>query len=866
MLAKLRNSLRLQLVLLIGLLAIASAVAYVLLTTWLVQNQTEEDRLRLQRVLATRMASQMAHDMADRTRELRFLAGLDRLRDPTRSAADKQNLLLAKKAVFPLYAWIGIADAQGRVIASTEPRINGAEVSQRSWFLGGRQRLHQEDLHEAVLLGKLLPPPQHDELPLRLMDIALPLHDKEGAFIGVLGAHLGLDWTYQLRNQLLDQLDEPDLEMLLVNRLGDVIVGTGSLPAGKANLSSLDAVQQSLGGRTVTTVETWPDGRRYLTAAAPALGTHPYPGLGWAVLVRLDEATAFGEARRLGWITLGVGLSSALCFSAVIWWTVGRKLRPMERLSQAVAAFDVNSHQVPLPAVEGEGEVAVFARSMSHVVNALGESRERFQTLFDHAPVAMTFINPDGTIRLLNARFTEVMGYEARHLPDIEQWFMQAYPEGPSRDAARTRWQQALPHIGQATKPLPSFEHELRCFDGSTRIVEASGIALPDGVLVSLHDLTERRQAEASLRLWAEAFEHSDVGFMIADVKTNTVIAANPAFSRQRGYAPNELSGMPVRCLYPEHATAGLHAALERVNEQDHVVFETEHIARDGHTFPVLIDVTLLRDGEGRPLRRIAHVLDLTERERAAQEIRRLNAELEQRVVERTAELSAANRELNSFSYTVSHDLRAPLRTVNGFVELLVGECADALGREGREYLQRIQNGTRRMGELIEGLLALSRHTSKPLEREAVNLSAIAQRRLAELAAADPTRQVAVQIEPDLVADCDASLAEALMVNLLDNAWKYSAKTDDAQICFGRGEVDGLRGFCVRDNGAGFDMALASHLFEPFQRLHHPSDFQGTGVGLATVRRIVDRHGGRITVQAAPGQGARFCFTLRPEG
>ena len=279
----------------------------------------------------------------------------------------------------------------------------------------------------------------------------------------------------------------------------------------------------------------------------------------------------------------------------------------------------------------------------------------------------------------------------------------------------------------------------------------------------------------------------------------------------------------------------------------------------------MLIDLTVLRDADGRPVRRVSYVQDLTERERAAQEIRRLNAELEQRVIERTAELSAANRELNAFAAAVTHDLRAPLRTVNGFVQILMDEFAGLLGDEGRQHLQRIQNGTRRMGELIEGLLALSHHTNKPLDRTRVDLSTIATRRLAELAAAEPARQVVVEVEPGLVADCDAALAEALLVNLLDNAWKYSARTPQAHIRFCRDTVDGLSGFCVCDNGAGFDMAKAGHLFEPFQRLHHPSEFQGTGVGLATVRRIVDRHGGRITVQAAPGQGARFCFTLRAE-
>lgn len=843
-----------------------STVCYVLLTTWLVQKQIVQDQLRLQRTLATRMASQLAHNMNDRTLEMRFLASMDRLRDPARRPADKQAMLLAKQATNPVYAWIGIADAQGRIIASTEPRINGADVAQRSWFLGGRKGLYHEDIHEAVLLGKLLPRPRLDELPLRLMDIALPLHDSSGTLIGVLAAHLSLDWTYQLRDQLLDQLNEPSLEMLLVNHAGEVIVGSDSLPARATNLSTLDVVRRAQAGQIATAVVAWPDGRRYLAAAAPALGTHPFPGLGWTVLVRLDEATLFADARRLGQMTLALGLCVALAASGLIWWMLGRKLRPMEQLSQAASQLDIDHPRALLPGVEGEGEVAVFARSMGRVVNALGESRERFQTLFDHAPVAMVFVTPDGRLQFLNDRFTELLGYDARHLPDIEQWFVQAFPEGPARDAARERWRRVLPFVGPSPMTLPKSEHELRCFDGSVRIVEASGIALPDGLLFSFQDLTERRQAETGLRLWAEAFEHSEVGVMIADVRSNTIIAANPAFAQQRGYEPKELTGMPVLCLYPEHATAGLRAALSRVHQQDHVVFETEHIARDGHIFPVLIDVTVLRDGAGQPVRRIAYVQDLTERERAAREIRRLNAELEQRVVERTAELSAANRELDSFAYTVSHDLRAPLRTIGGFVQILQEEYSSALGSEGREHLQRIRNGTRRMGELIEGLLALSRHTNKPLERGPVDLSAIAERRLAELAAADPTRRVDVRIEPGLVADCDAALAEALMVNLLDNAWKYSAKTTHAAICFCQDEVDGLRGFCVSDNGAGFDMSKAGHLFEPFQRLHHASDFQGTGVGLATVRRIVDRHGGRVTAQAAPGQGARFCFTLRAEG
>jgi hypothetical protein len=716
-----------------------------------------------------------------------------------------------------------------------------------------------------VLLSKRLAPPTLDELPLRLMDVAVPLLDPQGRFIGVLAGHLSMDWTYELRNRLLEELQHDPLEMVLVNRMGEVIVGSPGVPAKTANLATLGVVRRALGGQIATQVETWPDGRRYLNTAAPALGTYPYPGLGWAVVVRTDESTALAGARHLAQGMLLAGLLAGLLFSWLVWRVVSLQLRPLERLSAAAGQLDLHGTPPPMSEPEGQGEVAVFSRSLARLVNALRESRERFQHLFNHAPVAMAFVGSRGELLFLNDRFHELLGYPVGLLSHMDDWLIQVFPAGPARQAAQARWRRIQQRQGPLPQVLDSAEYTLRRYDGSTCIVEASAIVLPDGLLLSFHDLTARRQAEGSLRLWGEAFEHSAVGLLIADVDSDTVVAANPAFLQQRGYTRQELEGMPVRALYPDRAHAGLAAALAQVHRLGHLVFETEHRTKDGRIFPVQMDVTVLRDAQGQPTRRVAYVQDMTERERAAQEIRRLNAELEQRVIERTAELSAANRELDSFVAAVSHDLRAPLRTVNGFVQILQSEFTANLGTEGREHLQRIEDGTRRMSELIEGLLALSRYSNKPLERASVDLSAIATRRLTELAAADPARLVAVDVEPGLMADCDPRLAEALLVNLLDNAWKYSGKTDGAAIRFHRGAVDGLQGFCVSDNGAGFDMARAARLFEPFQRLHHPSDFQGTGVGLATVRRIVDRHGGRIVAKAAPGQGACFCFTLRAE-
>jgi signal transduction histidine kinase len=230
-----------------------------------------------------------------------------------------------------------------------------------------------------------------------------------------------------------------------------------------------------------------------------------------------------------------------------------------------------------------------------------------------------------------------------------------------------------------------------------------------------------------------------------------------------------------------------------------------------------------------------------------------------------TLELEHANRELDAFSYSVSHDLRAPLRAIDGFSQALLEHGAASLDEEGRRHLQRVRAGARRMAELIEDLLGLARISRRELTRQAIDLSPIASRIAAELAGRHPDRAVQVLIEESLPATADAGLATVLLENLMGNAWKFTGRRDAPRIEVGRlaGES---RAFYVRDNGAGFDMAYASKLFAPFQRLHSEAEFEGTGIGLATVLRIVNRHGGRVWAEGEPGKGATFYFTLEAEG
>jgi PAS domain S-box-containing protein len=384
-------------------------------------------------------------------------------------------------------------------------------------------------------------------------------------------------------------------------------------------------------------------------------------------------------------------------------------------------------------------------------------------------------------------------------------------------------------------------------------------------ILLTLRIASERKRAEGDARLVTIVSTSTDA--IISVDQDQRIVLFNYGAEVIFGYSAAEILGQPLDRLLPERFGATHHRHMQNfaaASETSRLMGERREIfgrRKDGAEFPAEASISKLTE-KGRTI--FTTILrDVTERKRIEEEIHRLNADMEHKVIERTAELAAANKELEAFSYSVSHDLRAPLRSIDGFSQALLEDYANQLDDQAKDYLNRVRSATQRMGHLIDDMLTLSNVTRAEMRRETVDLSALAADVLAELQKSEPERKMDWRIEPDLIAVGDERLLRVLLVNLLGNAWKFTGKTANAEIEFGSmRNAEGATEFFVRDNGAGFDMAYADKLFGAFQRLHLVSEFPGTGIGLATVQRIMHRHGGQVRGTGASGQGATFYFTL----
>jgi len=418
----------------------------------------------------------------------------------------------------------------------------------------------------------------------------------------------------------------------------------------------------------------------------------------------------------------------------------------------------------------------------------------------------------------------------------------------------------------------PKLEYRIIHRDGSIHHIQAQGKVIfdqygrPVRSIGTAQDITEAKQLSEALRASEEKHKRMIAG--IADVISvmdregiNRYISPN--IEKWFGWKAEERLGQPGwNVVHPDDLDR-IRQEFARITAsyQAEGKVEFRYLCRDGsYKWIELTGVNRLDDPVIDGI--LTNFHDITEQKLAQEQINQLNVALEARVAERTAQLIAANKEMEAFSYSVSHDLRAPLRTIDGFSLALMEDCADQLDENGRGHLTRIRDAARRMSRLIEDLLKLSRISRAEFAIQHINLSELARRITAESISQFPQRKFAIKIEDGLILQGDENLLKIALENLIENAVKFTSQREVAEIAIGSFHQDCSRVYYIKDNGAGFQMAYASKLFGPFQRLHGEKDFPGIGIGLATVQRIIARHGGRIWADAVEGEGATFYFTL----